>query len=39
MRKASVRTRTLYEAQTPEAQDAIAGGLAELLAPFRAGDV
>lgn len=39
MRKASVRTRALYEAQTPEAQAAIAGGLGELLAPFRQGDV
>jgi SAM-dependent methyltransferase len=34
----SVRSRALFLAQTPEAQDAIRASLAELLEPFRSGD-
>mgnify|MGYP001820242103 FL=1 len=39
MRKASVRTRALYEAQSEEAKQAIAAGLPEFLIPYQNGDV
>ena len=38
MRKASVRTRALYEAQSERAKQAIAEGLTEFLVPYRDGD-
>lgn len=37
LRKASVRTRALYEAQSESAKEAIRGGLGELLEPHRTG--
>ena len=38
MRKASVRTRALYEAQSEQAKREIAEGLGEFLQPYRDGD-
>jgi ubiquinone/menaquinone biosynthesis C-methylase UbiE len=38
LRKASVRTRALYEAQEESAQQAIGAGVAELMEPYREGN-
>ena len=39
MRKASVRTRALYEAQSEHAKQAIAEGISEFILPYRDGDI
>ncbi len=39
VRRAAVRTRALYEAQTEAAQKAIRAGMDELMEPYRDGDV